>query len=756
VVNTVLISLCLAVVLSHPLESKAQPVTGRVTGSVVEARTGAPLAAVLIKVQSTNQQAFSGADGRFEIVDVPAGQQTLLISVVGYGLVRRDVTIVPGQDADVSIPVAEGASTYVEDVAVSASPFREAEAGVASQSVLGSRDLLALRGLIADDPFRAAQVLPAVATGDDFRAEFAVRGLGPSHIGIAVDGVDSPLLFHTVRNQDDSGSLGLINSDILESATLLSGPHPQRLDSHLGSRLDFITRDGALDRLRGRIHVSGSSASTVWEGPLGSSKRASWLVAVRQSYLDWLLRQIDSTNGAAFGFLDGQAKLTVALSPRQQLRATIVAGRSLLTEEEVNPSVNTLVEGESRTYIGNLQWRFTPSTQLSVTQQVYAVKADYHNRVTDGRSREEGTDLDVTWRGGAEWQPHAAHRIEFGAHAQSLDATRVERAFAAAATTTFVNADVGTWTAAGWAQYRWSPNARLSIAPGVRAQRWDLVDATKASPWLLAEYEIRPALRTQFGAGVQYQAPTIDQSLFVLDGIQLVPERARTIEGGLEQRFGAAWRLSASVYHRRDTDRLRYVDSEIRIENNRVVIPRASNWQNTLQGSSKGAELTLERRSANGLNGWLSYAWNKSELEDPRAAGQVAERFYSDFDQRHTFNSYVAYRWSGRTSLSARLRYGSNFPIRGYIEEAPQVGYVLSAQRNGLRLPAYTRLDIRADRSFTYRKSRLTLFLEVINATNRENVRYDSPGVNLTTRRVFEPTESMFPLLPVAGVLIEF
>ena len=80
---------------------------------------------------------------------------------------------------------------------------------MASQSVLGSRELLALRGLIADDPFRAVQMLPGVATGDDFRAEFAVRGLGPSHIGISIDGVDSPLLFHTVRGVDDTGSLGL-------------------------------------------------------------------------------------------------------------------------------------------------------------------------------------------------------------------------------------------------------------------------------------------------------------------------------------------------------------------------------------------------------------------------------------------------------------------------------------------------------------------------------------------------------------------
>jgi hypothetical protein len=753
VVTTVLIPLSIAVLLSIAQE---QPVTGRVTGTIVEARTGAPLAAVLVKVQATGQQAFSDADGRFEIADVPSGPQTLVISVVGYGLVRRDVTIIPGETADAAtIPVAEGASTYVEDVAVSASPFRETESGVASQSVLGSRELLALRGLIADDPFRAAQVLPAVATGDDFRAEFSVRGLGPSNIGISVDGVDSPLLFHTVRNQDDSGSLGLVNSDILESATLLSGPHPERLNSHLGSRLDFTTRDGSRERLTVRAMVSASAASTVWEGPLGSSKKASWLVAVRQSYIDWLLQQIDSTTGAAFGFFDGQAKLTMDLSLRQQLRASFIGGRSLLTEEDEDPDINTLVAAESRTFIGNLQWRFTPSSRLSVSQQVYAVQADYANRVTDGRAREEGDDLDVTWRGGADWMPAPAHRIEFGAQAQSLDAVRIERGFTPNTTTTFVDADVGTWTAAGWAQYRWTPNARLTISPGVRVERWDLVAATKASPWLLTEYEIRPGLRARLSAGLQYQAPTIDQSLFVFPETQLVPERARTIEGGLEQRLGDTLRLYGSVYHRRDSDRLRYEDSELRIENDRLVIPRAANWQNALHGDARGVELTVERRSVSGLNGWFSYAWNKSELEDPRGAGQQAEQFYADWDQRHTVNAYLAYRWSGRTSLSARMRYGSNFPIRGYIGEGAG-GYVLSAQRNTVRLPEYARLDIRADRTFTYQKSRLTLFIEVINATNRDNYRYDDPGVNFATRRIFEPFESMFPLLPVAGVLFEF
>lgn len=90
------------------------PVTGRVTGTIVEARTGARLVAVLVKVQSTGQQAFSDGDGRFEIANVPVGPQTLLVSVVGYGLVRRDVMVSDTEVADISIPVAEGASTYVE------------------------------------------------------------------------------------------------------------------------------------------------------------------------------------------------------------------------------------------------------------------------------------------------------------------------------------------------------------------------------------------------------------------------------------------------------------------------------------------------------------------------------------------------------------------------------------------------------------------------------------------------------------------
>lgn len=723
---------------------------GTITGTIVEARTGAPLAAVLVKVQSTGQQAFSDADGTFAIKDVPTGPQTLLVSVVGYGLVRRDVTVDGTNGVNVTIPVNEGASTYVENVAVGGSAFRDGERGVATQSVLGSRELLAMRGLIADDPFRAVQVLPGVATGDDFRAEFALRGLALAHIGLSVDGVDSPLLYHTVRGVQDTGSLALINSDILESATLLAGPHPQRLNSHLGSRVDFTTRDGSRERLTVRAMISASAATTVWEGPLGDGQNASWLFAARRSYIDWLLSKIDATNGVAFGFIDSQAKFSFDLTPKQSLRVSLIGGRSALRETDETPGPNTLDPALNYSTIANVLWRYTPSAAFTTAQQIYFVNSNYRNQVSGGRTREEGGDRDVTWRGSASWNPKAGHLIEFGAQAQSLWARRVDRQLTATTERLLVNATGDEWSAAGWAHYRWTPSPRVSLTPGARIEYWELPDRSKVSPWLLTEYQLRGRTTLRLGGGVQHQAAPIDHAMFALRGDVLVPERSATVEAGLEQRLGEAWRVNLSAYRRHDDDRLRNVDAEIRIVNNRVVVPRNPHYANVLTGDTAGVEFALERRSPSGFNGWLSYAWSDSQLTDKHG-----ETFAADYDQRHTLNAYVAYRLSGRTNLSARYRYGSNFPIAGYVGQ-DQNGYLLSTQRNGVRLPAYARLDFRADRTFTYRKSRLTLFLEVVNAMNRDNYRLDGFGVNLATRRVFGPVERVFPLLPVAGVLVEF
>ena len=167
------------------------------------------------------------------------------------------------------------------------------------------------------DPVRAMQVLPGVAATDDLYADFSVRGASFARIGLAVDGAPSRFLSHTVQGVEDGGSIGMINSDILASVTLLGGSYPQRYGNHTGAQIEMTLRDGSRDRSQARVALSGSSASIVGEGPIGRSRAASWLVSARKSYLDLLIKQISDVDAFAFGFTDVATRVVWDISPRR-------------------------------------------------------------------------------------------------------------------------------------------------------------------------------------------------------------------------------------------------------------------------------------------------------------------------------------------------------------------------------------------------------------------------------------------------------
>src|SRR3990172_1552517 len=145
----------------------AQSGAGSIKGRVVDARTGAGLEDVLVSVEDGGPSTVTDSTGTFQLDRVTSGVRHLYVSVNGYILVRRDVRVVAGAAVELTIPLSEGTGTYTETVTVAADRFRQTEPGVATQQVLGSADIQNLRGVLADDPLRAVQVLPGVATTDD-------------------------------------------------------------------------------------------------------------------------------------------------------------------------------------------------------------------------------------------------------------------------------------------------------------------------------------------------------------------------------------------------------------------------------------------------------------------------------------------------------------------------------------------------------------------------------------------------------------
>ena len=183
----------------------------------------------------------------------------------------------------------------------------------------------------------------------------------------------------------------------------------------------------------------------------------------------------------------------------------------------------------------------------------------------------------------------------------------------------------------------------------------------------------------------------------------------------VERTFGDRTRLLAEVYDREDKDQI-FSLAEPRVQAGDITL-EGFPFQNSLRGYARGVELSLQRRSANGLTGWISYAYSRTQLKDLRDN----LTFVSDFDQRHTINMYGNYRLTATFNLSAQWRYGSGLPWRGFLEQFGS-GFAVGSQRNTARLPYYSRVDLRANKAFLFRKWKLTLSGEVLNVQNRENL----------------------------------
>jgi hypothetical protein len=222
---------------------------------------------------------------------------------------------------------------------------------------------------------------------------------------------------------------------------------------------------------------------------------------------------------------------------------------------------------------------------------------------------------------------------------------------------------------------------------------------------------------------------------------------------GVEQIIGARTRWQLTFYNREERNLARLWAAEERLlpGGGLAAVSPTGPWLTSVDGYARGVEMLVQRRSSSGLAGWLAYSFGVNRYRDSTSD----ETFDGDFDQRHTVNAYLGYRVSNRTHVAARLRAGSNFPAPGYWEERAD-GVYLSSLRNRLRVPSYTRLDLRASRTFNFRAKRLTLFAEVINALDRENARFITPDIQGLDGPVLTMFESMLPRLPSAGVMIEF
>ena len=123
--------------------------------------------------------------------------------------------------------------TRREKITVTVDPFEASLTGV---------EIKNLSSVLADDPLRAVQSLPGVASNNDFVAQFSVCGASFQRVGIYLDGILLRSPFHTVQNEPSTGSLTIFNGDLLETMTPHSGAPPAPFSDRTAAALDVQLR----------------------------------------------------------------------------------------------------------------------------------------------------------------------------------------------------------------------------------------------------------------------------------------------------------------------------------------------------------------------------------------------------------------------------------------------------------------------------------------------------------------------------------
>ncbi|WP_412061375.1 TonB-dependent receptor [Rubrivirga sp. IMCC45206] len=238
----------LALVCLLPASALAQAV-GSVTGVVLDADTGAPLAAANVVLPALDRGAVADADGLFRLDAVPAGARTLRASSVGYRDAEQRVTVEAGATTRAVLVLSPADAGLGEVVVEGRAVNLVGTAGSASQGLVG-RAQLAQRPLL-----RVGEVLETIPgaivtqhSGSGKANQFFLRGFNLDHgtdFAASVEGV--PLNLPTHAHGQGYLDLNFLIPELVDEVAFAKGPQGAsggnfstagRADIRLKRRLD--------------------------------------------------------------------------------------------------------------------------------------------------------------------------------------------------------------------------------------------------------------------------------------------------------------------------------------------------------------------------------------------------------------------------------------------------------------------------------------------------------------------------------------
>ena len=740
------------------------------TGKITSAQGGEPLGKVQVSIVGTAFTAITAADGAFHIANSPAGKQVLQVSAVGYRTISVPFDSPANSEAtaqikDFAITLLPDNFQRTEKVEVHADLFQSPEWPAVGDMTLTSSELQQTSTVIANDPFRSLQAMPGVSASgnNDLFAQFSVMGAPFENVGIYVDDVFVPNLLHTVPGTPDAPTLSLLTGNDVADMRLMPVAYPVRYADAAGAAVVIRTREGDLSPPL--IHASVGMATTEFlgQGVFGPNHKATWLIGARKSYIGYLERYLSGTRFTDDGFYDTNFKLTYDLTPSQKLSLYATGGQLGVNDphppKDPTTPPDALESGTSNLAIARLGWSWTASPKLFVDARAAFVRTGseqdnaFNQLIQRTLDREWSVGANVSWS----WHPGAILQggyslrrphVNFAADAFQLQPPLPPKLFFFSERFSDVRQDFYIQNSLQF----WQDRIRLQ-----GGLRWSKLNTEREQPITgQASASFRAASNTtlEVGWGRYAQLPGRGgvSSLVSFNGgfvgLASLPLRSTHYLAAIEQKLGERTRFRIEAFARQNEGRADvYTAPMLPGPPVLTLVARSALFS---RDYSRGVQFLLQRRSENRFSGWIGYTFTQARfrsypvtLPPPLPVyGLLTPYEPTDQDQPHTLNAFGSYRLTPSIRLSAKGLYGSGFPV--------------SFGMPVLRIGPYERLDLRGEKSWTFKRYKLSLYTELLNVTAHDNRRFSAFTSDPITHQPGVATNPGFPFVPTAGLGFDF
>ena len=773
----------------------AQPVH-QVKGTVIDKSSRQPLEFINVMIVGLNKGGVTNAEGKFSIGQVPPGIYRLQASAIGYKTVTTPEYILSTRDLHIQIEMEEN-QTELEGVTVTASPFRRDIESPVSLRIIGLQEIEKSPGANRDIS-RIVQSYPGVAFSPiGYRNDLIVRGGSPSENRFYLDGVEIPNINHFSTQGASGGPVGILNADLIREVNFYTGAFPTDKGNALSSVLDFKLRDGDMERNSLKATLGASEVSLASNGHLG--KKTSYLVSVRQSYLQFLFDML----GLPFlpTFTDAQFKLKTRFDARNELTVLGLGGIDKM-------KLNTKADDEDNEYILS----YLPKIQQETftlgavyrhyagahVQSVVASHSYLNNRNTKYqqndesdpdhlmlrlRSTEQNTQLRLENSSSfRNWKVTVGTSLDYSQYSN----TTFQKVYTDHAQTFDYHTYLGImrWGLFGTVNYT-SIDERFTASLGLRADANNYSAAMKdlsdqLSPRLSLSYQLTEHWSLSGNAGLYYQLPPYTALGFKNNNGLYANKYAlrymQVSQGsiGLNWRKGDTFEVSVEGFYK-DYDKIPLSvadDIPLTCKGNDYGVIGNELLTSTAQGRSYGAELLLKWLIAKKLNLASSFTLFKSEYRTDKESEYIA----SAWDNRFIFNLRGTYNLPRHWSVGMKVSCIGGAPYTPYNADKSSLVTAWNAQGkpyydytryNEERLPAFTQVDIRIDKTFYLKRCMLGFYIDLQNIAGSKLKQADvlmstgvikNPDAPIAEQRYVMKSlkQESGTLLPTLGITFEY